>query len=429
MNILIKDALIIPMTSEEEVVTGSLAIEGSVISAIEKEIDPAGFAKVIDASNCIVMPSLVNAHTHLSMLYFRNYGDQFHDLQSWLEAIWVLEEKLTAEDIYPASLLAMAEMIQSGSGCFSDMYFFPEGTIKALFESGMKANIGLTLFGDEKETAYRLEAHLPFLQEASRQSNGSLLFDIAPHAVYTCTTGTYKLAAQSALKEHSRIHTHVAETLKEVTDCLQTYGKTPVEYLASLGVFEADSALAHGIHLTAKERAFIAKRHIPVIHNPSSNCKLACGIAPIADYQKEGIPLALGTDGPASNNALDLFQEIRLAAMLSSVSTANPVALKPFEVLQMATFGGCRALGRADRSGTLQVGKEADLIIIDTKAPHMQPLNDPLSALVYSAKSSDVTTLINGGTILMENRRLTTIDIDSVRQEVQQRWQSIKKRT
>lgn len=428
MRILIRHATIIPMTAEHAVTYGSLAIDGRSIVAIGDE--PAGFLpeKIIDAHGMIALPGFVNAHTHASMTYFRNYRDSVSDLHQWLEEIWRLESLLVPEDTYPASLIGAAEMILSGTTCFSDMYFFPEGTARAVSESGLKANIGLTLFGDEADSARRIEERLPELRRICEASSQSIRFDIAPHAVYTCDPGTYTLAAETALRERCRVHTHASETLREVADCVKTYGKSPIAHLEDLGVLAAGSYLAHCVHPTEEEVAMLASRGTTVVHNPSSNCKLGSGIAPISRYHAHKVALALGTDGPSSNNNLDMFQDLRLAAMLCSTSTGDPRAMNAFELLSMATIGGARALGRDHECGTLEVGKDADLLLLDAKAAHMTPLNNIYSALVYSAKSADVDTVICAGRILMEHRRLLTLDIEDIRQRFLENWDTIKSR-
>ena len=428
MRILVRNATILPMDTREHVMRGSIAIEGRKIVAVGEV--PPGFVadKVIDAEQCIALPGLVNAHTHASMVYFRNYRDSVSDLHDWLQEIWRLEDTLVPSDIRSASKLAIAEMILGGTTCFSDMYFFQEETVSAIMESGIKANVGLTLFGDEEDSARRIERSLGFLRQARDRSDRMLRYDIAPHAVYTCTPGTYRLAAAVAREEGCKVHTHASETAREVTECKAQYGRTPVSHLDSLGILEGGAYLAHVVHPDESDIALLARRQVTVIHNPSSNCKLGSGIAPLHAYQEANVPLALGTDGASSNNALDMFQELRLAAMLASVSTGNPTALSPYDLLHMATAGGARALGRETECGSIETGKDADIILIDTSGAHMSPLNNPFSALVYSAKSSDIKTVICAGRMLMEDRVLKTIDLKAVTEEVLDLWRNIQGR-
>ena len=428
MRILIRNATIVPMTVENLSFLGSIAIDGRKLVAIGDE--PVNFHadKIIDAQNMIALPGLVNAHTHLSMTYFRNYRDSVADLHQWLEEVWKLEDKLVAEDTYIASLLGLAEMILSGTTCFADMYFFPEGTAQAIKDAKMKANLGLTLFGDETDSKQRIAERLPFLQSLKQESDGKIDFSIAPHAVYTCSPQTFRLAADTAQREGCRVHTHASETRKEVQDCIATYHISPIEHVHTHGVLKAGCILAHGVHPSEEDIELLASGNVSVIHNPSSNCKLGSGIAPIASYKAAGVRLALGTDGASSNNNLDMFKEIRLAAMLSSAVTGNPLSLSPFDILRMATIGGAEALGREQECGTLEVGKDADLIWINTTGAHVTPLNNIFSALVYAIQSSDVDTVLCAGQILMENRVLQTIDYERTRKLFMQSWHAIQER-
>ena len=425
MNTLIRDTILIPMTSPE-IIVGSIAISGRRIVSVGTI--PSDFIPdtIIEGKGKIAMPGFVNAHTHLSMTYFRNFRDSVSNLQHWLQEIWALEAHLTPQDIYPASLLGIAEMIASGTTCFADMYFFPEETARAVQQSQIKANLGLTLFGDEKESYRRVTEYLPPLQNLQQESSGLLKIDIAPHAVYTCTPGTYRIAAETAREHHCRVHTHISETAQEVADCLTMYGETPLMHLYHSGLCDTELYGAHGVHLTETERKLLAEQHWSVVHCPSSNCKLASGIASVPDLVHDGVSVALGTDGASSNNTLDMFKEMRLGAMLSSASTGKPQTVTPYDLLQMATIGGARALGRDKECGTLEPGKDADIILIDIESPHMTPLNDPFSALVFSASSSDVHTVICAGTTLMENHELRTIDTQQVIREVNNRWNTLK---
>jgi 5-methylthioadenosine/S-adenosylhomocysteine deaminase len=241
-------------------------------------------------------------------------------------------------------------------------------------------------------------------------SQGRIKLDIAPHAIYTCPQDTLEYARDFARERGCRIHTHISETSKEVQDCLNEHGVSPVSYLNRLGLLSPKVYLAHCVHPIAGDLELIAQNEAFVVHNPSSNCKLASGIAPLATMRDLQVGIALGTDGASSNNSLDLFHDIRLASMLSAVSTGNPIAVTPFEILRMATFGGASALGRQEECGTLEVGKDADIILIDTRKPHLTPCNNIFSALVYSAKSTDVDTVLCQGRVLMRHGVLTTLD-------------------
>ncbi len=404
---------------------GDIKIEDNKISD-----NPSFVAdREIDATNMICMPSLINSHTHSSMELMRNYKDTAPDLMSWLSEIFPIEDKLIPNDIKWASTLAMAEMIQSGTTTFNDMYFMQGNTCEALIKSKMRANIGLTLFGDEEASKARGVEHKELFDKYNGASNNKITLAPAPHAIYTTTCGSY-LYAKNWISEHGgRLHTHMSETQGEVDNCLKEHGDTPLIYLEKNGALDGTNAiLAHGIYLSDEEIQLCSEKGFSVVHNPSSNCKLASGIAPIASYIKKGVNVALGTDGSSSNNNQDMFEEMHLAAMLSNVSNMDPMATTPYQILEMATINGAKALGIDDKVGTIEVGKEADIILIDINKAHLTPLNDPFSALVYATQASDVDTVFCGGDLLMHNRKLLTIDIDEAIKNTNECWLDILKR-
>lgn len=429
MKTLISHATIIPMTQEELVINGDIAIDGRKIVGIGTI--PASFKpeRIIEAHDMIAMPSFVNAHTHVSMTYFRNYRDSSTNLHDWLSEIWKLEALLMPEDMYPATLLGLAEMISSGTTCFADMYFFPDGTAQAVLDAKMKATIGVTLFGGLEESKERINSILPSIRTYSQQSHGMLSFAIAPHAVYTCPKETLSYGVQIAQQENCKIHTHASESTNEVSSAIEEFGTTPIEHLLSCGVPAKGSFFAHCVHATPKDISLMKKLNVTVVHNPSSNCKLGNGIAPVADFLKNGIPVALGTDGASSNNTLDMFQEIRLAAMISAVESKAAATIKPYTFLEMATLGGAKALGRDNECGSLEIGKDADLMLLKSDSIHLTPVNNLFSALVFSAKSSDVDSVFCAGELLMEKRKLLTIDIEEVKQSFQSHWRAIQQKT
>ncbi len=392
---------------------GSILIEDGLIKAMGEVAIPSD-AKVIDGYNHLALPSLVNNHTHLSMVYFRNYGSGYTSLQGWLEAVWALEDRLKEGDIYSASLLGIAEMILSGTSQFRDMYFFPEGTAEAVRESKIRGNLGLTLFGDLEATQQRLE-RLPLFREWATES--LLSWDIAPHSIYTCSEATLRKGIEVAAREGVAVNIHASETAQEVKDSLEKFGMSPVAYLKHLGLEEARAILPHCVHLLESDYPILRELEATVVHNPASNSKLGCGIAPLKRMVDEGLEVTLGTDGAASNNALDLFNELRLAGLLAAASLQQANPISPFTLLKMATGGA-----------TLEVGAPADLILVDFDKPHLTPLNDPFSALIYSAKGSDVEYLFCNGELLMEQRELKTIDYPKVKREVERIWQDIVQR-
>ncbi|MFA6783574.1 MAG: amidohydrolase [Sphaerochaeta sp.] len=417
------------MTAEGFSLRGDIGIDGKHIAFIGEK--PAEFTPdtVIDASSYLVMPALVNAHTHLSMELMRNYKDNAPNLQQWLGEIFPIEDKLNAHDVLIASRLGVIELIQSGITTFNDMYFFPESTARAVNEGGIRGCIGISLFGDLSDTKKRIQERELVMKESMSVSGGRIHLDIAPHAIYTCTKETYQYGHDWAKEHQRRMHTHLSETLKEVTDCLAANHKTPLEYLLEIGVLsDVPSTLAHCVHLTESDVALLKTLDASVVHNPSSNCKLASGVAPIGKYFRAGINVALGTDGSSSNNNLNMFEEMHVASLLSTAFSGDISNLKPYQILEMATINGAKALGLEHQIGTLEVGKEADLLLLDLHKAHLTPLNDPFSALVYSAQASDVHSVFCQGQLVMDNRKVLGFDYDTTLDETNASWKEILKR-
>ncbi len=429
MKTLISHAMIIPMKQEGEVLYGDIGIEGTTISFVGEK--PASFTpdKIIDATGMLAMPSLINAHTHLSMQFMRNYKDDAPNLQAWLAEIFPIEDKLTQADVLAASRLGVIELIQSGTTLFNDMYFFPEATARAVNEGGIRANLGLTLFGDLASSKQRIKEREKLTASAIAASHSRIHLDIAPHAIYTCTKETYQFGHDWAKANQRNMHTHLSETKQEVDDCLKEHGMTPLHYLESIGALEdIPSLLAHCVHLTTSEIELLKSMDASVVHNPSSNCKLASGVAPIGVFLKNTINVAIGCDGSSSNNNQNLFEEMHVASLLSTVFTGHIGNLRPFEVLKMATINGAKALHLDKKIGTLEVGKEADILLLDLNKAHLTPLNDPFSALVYAAQASDVDTLFCQGKMVMQKRKVLGLDQEEIQRDVNSKWDVIRSR-
>lgn len=424
MKTLIANALIIPMDREGHFVVGDIGLDGPAIAFVGNK-DPSFTAdRVIDAQGYIALPSLYNSHTHLAMGLMRNYKDNEPTLQAWLNEIFPIENKLVPEDILVSSRIGIIEALQSGTGFFHDMYFKAEATAQAVKESGMRAKPGLTLFGDladSKERLKRWDAKvLPLIDDP-------ITYSIAPHAVYTCSKETLRFAHDAAKERGVPLHIHLSETEKENSDCLFEHRKTPLQHLIDLNFFDDVFAfLAHCVHLSEEDRKLLKDLPAAVVHNPSSNLKLASGIAPVATYLEQGIPVLLGTDGASSNNNLNLIEEMHLAALLGRLSSKDGLPLKPYQVLEMATSSAAKAFGI--KGGMLQAGFESDLILINTKKAHLAPLNDPFSALVYSVQGSDVEYLFSRGELLLEKGRPTRFDLPSSIEAINDAWADIKQR-
>ncbi len=420
MKLLIKNGIIIPMAPSLHLAPlnmgspGSIAVDGEQIIHVGSVPESFVPDRIIDASGKIVMPGLVNAHTHLSMGLLRNYADDL-DLFTWLnEKIWPVEAHLREEDVYTGSLLGVLELIRSGVTAFADMYFFQQPTCRAVEEAGIRANIGATFFGDIRETEARLSDHERLHQVWNGAGNGRILIDTAPHSIYTCTSETLAAALEFSHVKNNRIHIHLSETRRENSDSRKAHGLSPTAYIEELGMLERPVYAAHCVHLDPGDMDILLRHNVIPVHNPSSNLKLGSGFAPVPEMFSRGLQPALGTDGASSNNNLNMMEELHIASLIHKGISGDPTVVSAYETLKMATISGARALGIDHLCGTIEPGKQADIIIIDTGTAHMQPLHDPISAVVYSAQAADVQTVLCAGKILMEDRRLMTIDEEKI---------------
>jgi 5-methylthioadenosine/S-adenosylhomocysteine deaminase len=365
----------------------------------------------IDASGCVVMPGLINAHTHASMTLLRGYADDL-PLEEWLEErIWPVEAQLEPDDIAAGARLAALEMIRTGTTAFADMYFAMDEVAGVVEESGLRGVLGYGIItADKGEDAAReeLDRGVAFAREYDGAAEGRVRTMLTPHAPYTCDDETLAEAAERARELGVPLHTHLNETAAEVDEYVAETGQRPAHHLDELGCWRGRAYVAHGVHLDEAERARLAERDVGVAHCPSANMKLASGAAPVADLLAEGATVCLGTDGAASNNTLDMFSEMRHAALLAKLRESDASALPAERVLSMATRDGARALGFP--TGAVEPGRPADLAIVDLDAPHLAPRHDLVSHLVYAATGADVTTTIVDGKVLMAEGDVKTLD-------------------
>ncbi len=402
---------------------GAVAVREGRIEAIgpttdlENCFDPARF---LDASGCVVLPGLVNAHTHVAMTLFRGLADDL-PLMEWLQKhIFPAESRLNESWVYWGSLLGCAEMILSGTTAFCDMYLYEHKVAEAAKEAGMRALVGEVLYDFPSPHYGPVENGLRFTEDLILQWKDDPLIRVAvePHAPYTCSPDLYRRCFALAQKHDVPMVTHLSENRAEVQEVLARYGRRPVAHLASLGVLHERLIADHCVDLDEQDRDLLAQNRVLVAHNPESNLKLASGIAPVPDLLRRGVCVALGTDGCASNNNLDLFGEMATCAKIHKATTMDPTAMPADTVLRLATRHGAKALGLEHVIGQIRPGFAADLIAVDFSAPHLTPVYDPVSHLVYAAKGSDVRHSLIGGRVVMENRRLTTIDLERVLAEV-----------
>lgn len=416
MKLLIKNVSILTM-QEEIIENGFIGMEDGKIAYLgTKEPDGYESAYTIEGKNHVALPPLINAHTHSAMVLMRNYADD-RELFDWLEnAVFPVENRMEDEDVYWASMLAAYEMIKSGTACFADMYFSTRSTARAVAQSGLRANLNICVSGDVSDNPDMQDA-MRFFDEYHNAENGRILVSFAPHAIYTCSAELLQWCANMAAERGVRLHTHVAETRKEYEDCMREHGVTPTAYLNQLGVFDVSTIAAHSLYLNENDLDIYRRKGVTAVYNPTSNCKLASGINAIDRFLERGINVALGTDGAASNNNLNLFEEMHLASLLTKGVALDPCAVPADTVLRLATVNGAKALG-FEGVGILKTGNPADLILIDLDKPHLYPMHDLKSAIVYSAQGSDVDTMICDGRILMEKYEVKTLDFEQIKHHI-----------
>ena len=435
-DIIITNGTILTMDGKNRVLeNGTICIQGNTIARIIPR-EEMGFQealkakKTIDALGGIVLPGLVNGHTHAAMSLFRGLADDL-PLMEWLNNyIFPAEKGLDFDFVYTGTLLACAEMILSGTTTFCDMYLFEEATARAARDSGMRAVVGEVLYDFPSPNYGPIEKGLAYTEDLIERWKDDPLISIAvePHSLFTCSPDLLISANKLALAHGTRLIIHVAETTSEVEQVKERYGKLPFEHLESLGLLGPHLIADHCVHLDEGEMERISKNHVNVIHNPESNMKLASGIAPIPELLERNITVGLGTDGCASNNNLDLFTEMDMAAKLQKVRMEDPTVMDAQTVMRMATIEGAKALGLSPITGSIEEGKRADIIIVDTDKPHLTPIYSPYSVLVYSARGNDVSHSIINGRLVMEDRALLTIDVDELMDKAAEKAAGVKKR-
>ena len=418
-KIWIQNTLILTMTGAP-LFTGDILIENETIKSIGL-VDPRGTegAYIIDGRRTVAMPGLVNTHTHAAMTLLRSYADDM-ELMPWLnDKIWPAEAKFVNEYIYWGSALAAVEMIQSGTTTFADMYDSMHEVAKVTEESGLRANLarGCVVFSDPE--LKNIQKNVRLYENFNNTADGRIKVWFAPHAPYTCPPEYVEKIMEAAKSCNAGIHVHLAETLDEQHQIAEGYGKTPTEYLNDLGVFELPTLAAHSVYLNDSDIAILKEHNVGIAHNPSSNLKLASGIANIPKYLQAGLNVGIGTDGCSSNNTLNMFKEMTICSFVQKVNAMDPTVLPAEEILRLATIGGAKALRWDDEIGTLEVGKKADLILVDIDKPHFAPWNNPVSDLVYSAQGSDVKTTIVNGKLLMKDYEVLTLDVERIMAETE----------
>lgn len=388
---------------------------GDTIAYVGGETPAEDFGETYAGAGRALMPGMYNAHAHAPMTLLRGYAENL-PLQQWLnDRVFPFEAKITDEEAYPATLLAIAEMLRFGTVSFSDMYYFSDARARAVIESGIKCNLSEAAlsFTDEPYSELpiaKVNEHL--IDAYHNAANGRLKVDLSIHAEYTSNPALVEAVGQLACDRGLRTHIHLAETQTETRECAERHnGMSPAAYFDSLGFFRMPCSAAHCVWTTADDWAILREHGVTAVTNPASNLKLASGIAPVAAMLDAGVAVALGTDGPASNNNHDMFQDMYLLALLQKGASGDPCAVSPAQALQIATENGARAQGRDD-CGAIKVGNKADLVVVNTDQPHLHPATDLASNLVYAAHGSDVVLTMVDGAVLYRDGEWPTIDVE-----------------
>ncbi len=410
MGILIKDVLaVLPEGSKDVIGKHSIYIENDRIAGIDEK--PEGFKEdtVIDGKDRLVIPGLINAHTHTYMSMMKNCADDL-SFTDWLfNTVQPIEEKLTGEDAYWGSLLGQIEMIKSGTTTFNDQQMHIHMTTKAVMESGMRAVIGRGLVGGEYDRDdRRVKEALEEMEDGEKCDR--LSFFLNPHAPYSCGKDYLRMVADLAKEKHYGIHIHLAEGQTESDNMLKDHNCKPTEYVRDAGAFDVPVIAAHCIRVSDSDIKILKEHNVSVVTNPVSNAKLGNGVAPVRKLLKAGVNVCLGSAGAASNNAQNMFREMSFEALIHKAVNDTPQCVGADEVFRMATINGAKALQLGDVTGSIEKGKKADLAILRLDVPSMMPNNNLLAALSYSANGSEVDTVIIDGKVVMEKRELKTID-------------------
>ena len=433
MNILIKNGLVLTREIDEDNQTRNYELKemdvyiaaGKIVSLDEA---PAHFEpeKVINAMDKLVMPGLINMHTHQYMSLFRNIANDA-DFQSWLYDNMVkLEDQLTPEDMYWGTMLSIMESVKSGTTCFNDMFILDDATIKAASDSGIRASLGrgLSDSAGPEAGAGKLRIMLDAIKKWN--SNPLLSFTIDPHAPYSCSEEYISQCVEWAKKTGSRIHTHLSESDWEIEEIKKQKGLSPIEYMDKIGVFEVPTIAAHCVKTSEKDWKIMKEKGVSVVTNPASNMKLGNGFAPVEKMIDAGVNVTLGTDGPASNNTVNMFREMSIEALISRGIKGDSKALSTTQILDMSIANGAKALGLEDKIGDISVGKDADIIILNLKTPQFMPKNDIISSLVFSSYGAEVETTIVAGNILLDEGHFTQVDEDMIYSEVSWRIERLR---
>ncbi|KAB1186996.1 MULTISPECIES: amidohydrolase [Haloferax] len=401
--------------------------EGTILD-IGSDLD-AEADETLDAEGCLVMPGLVNAHCHVSMTLLRGYADD-KPLDAWLqEDIWPTEAALTPDDVRIGAELGLVEMIKSGTTAFADMYFHVPEVVAAVEKAGLRARVGhgaVTIGKDDEDAWDDIEESLDVAREFDGAADGRIRTAVMPHSLTTVGEEYLRGATEEAHDEGIPVHYHANETTNEVDPIVDERDERPLAYAQDLGMLTADDFLAHGVHVDDEEISLLADAGTGVVHCPASNMKLASGMAPVQAMLDAGVTVGIGTDGAASNNDLDMFDEMRDAAMIGKLAADDASAVAAPDVIRMATAGSAEAIGLP--GGKLEVGGVADIAVVDFDAPHLTPATNLVSHLVYATRGSDVRHTICDGQVLMRDREVLTLDESAVMDRAREATEALHER-
>jgi len=432
-DLVVKNGVVVTCDPRDRIIrNGAVAIQGSRIVAIGtvEELEKVWKAdREIDAKGMVVTPGLVNSHTHLSMTLFRGVADDIPAIE-WLPRIWSIEKNMSEQACHAGALLGCLEMIKSGTTCFADQYFHMNQVAGAVERSGMRAVLaqGVLELGDSEKGREQLKEAADFAKEWNGKVEGRIRCKIGPHAIYSCSTRLLKEARQIANEIGVGLHIHLAEAPNEIKMVKEKCGRTPTEHLANIDFLSPDVLAAHCTFVENSDIEILRKTGTGVSHCPSTAMKYGGGISPVPDLVREGVSVGIGTDGCGSNNNLDMIEEMRTAAFLHKLNRKDATVLPARTMLRLATIGSATAVGLQSEVGSLEVGKKADMILVDFGKPHLTPFHNVTGHLVYSSFGSDVHTTIIDGEIIMENRQVRTLDEEEVMREAQLQFERLLER-
>ncbi|WP_442956054.1 amidohydrolase [Paenibacillus sp. MMO-177] len=419
----IENGLFVTMNDANAVFRGHMVVTDNQITYIGAEA-PSGLdehVERLDGSKLAFMPGIINTHGHAAMSLLRGYSDD-QNLQVWLEQkMWPMEAKYVDQDTRAGSALAIVEMLKTGTTAFVDMYDRMDQVAQMVQQSGIRGALTRGVIGlcPEEIQQAKLKEAIAFARDWNGKADGRITTMISPHAPYTCPPDYIEKFVQAAHDYDLPVHTHMSETLAEVEQNVRDYGSRPVEHLDKLGFFSRPALVAHAVHLNDDEIALLAERNVAISHNPVSNLKLASGVARVPELLRAGVTVSLGTDSVASNNNLDLFKEIKFAALLHKGISGDPTVIPAMEALRMGTVYGARSIWQEDSIGQLAAGMKADFIAIDLDQPHYYPMTDIVSHLVYSGSGRDVKHVWVDGRKVVHNGECTMMDEEKIRYEAQ----------